>query len=628
MNKIKGFVLIILVFLVGLWVGHRSIGNSKNLDSHLTEKQEKTWWTCSMHPQIKLPKPGKCPICGMDLIPLENDTNENDNPRVLKMSPSAEKLAEIQTSQVKQKIVEKEVRMAGKIAFDETRVKTITAWISGRIDRLYVDYTGIKVHEGDHLASIYSPELLTAQEELIEAKKRVNESEGQKSDFLSQSNINALESAREKLRLWGFEDDQVKNIESENKSSDHMLITAPIGGVVIHKWVSEGEYVQTGSKIYQIADLSQLWVLLDAYESDLAWLRYGQEVQFETEAYPGEIFKGKIVFIDPTLNTQTRTTKIRVNIDNIDGKLKPDMFVRAIAFSELGEGGKVIDDKLIGQWICPMHPEIIKDHEGQCDICQMNLVRAENMSHRGLNQPIEESIVVPVSAVLVTGKRSVVYVQLMEQDQPTYEGREIVLGARAGDYYLVQSGLSVGDMVVTNGQFKIDSALQIQAKPSMMSMKEDQDSYKIFNKELMPLFKLYFSLSLALASDDLLKVEQEFSHLSHILSNIDDTSLNLRDLKVWDEYELIFQEQFDSVKNVADINKMRLVFEIISQNISKIIEYFGPAHSNFYEMYCPMAFDGKGAYWIQNKKEIQNPYLGSSMTSCGSIEKQILKIEE
>ena len=470
--KILKVILILLIFLFGIWLGLQKQSSPK--DQHPSQQEKKQiLWTCSMHPQIKLPKPGKCPICAMDLIPLEEEPNESNTPRILKMTEEDKKLAEIQTSKVIRKIVQKEIRMVGKIALDETRVKTITAWIPGRMDRLYVDYTGIEVRKGDHLAWIYSPDLVTAQEELLEAKKRVASSTEDKNDFLSTSNINALESAREKLRLWGLTQEQILNIEKEEAPNDHMMITSPIGGIVIHKGVNEGEYVQTGTKIYKIADLNQLWVLLDAYESDLAWLRYGQDIQFETASYPGEIFKGMIVFIDPILNAKTRTTKIRVNVNNQDQRLKPAMFVKAIAYSNLAQGGKVIAKELSGKWICPMHPEIIKEHEDKCDICGMNLIRSESLGFKGPAIPHEKPIVVPVSAVLITGKRSLVYVQIPHQEQPTFEGREIVLGPKAGEFYIVLSGLKEGEMVVTNGQFKIDSALQIQAKPSMMSMKED-----------------------------------------------------------------------------------------------------------------------------------------------------------
>jgi Cu(I)/Ag(I) efflux system membrane fusion protein len=183
-------------------------------------------------------------------------------------------------------------------------------------------------------------------------------------------------------------------------------------------------YLKTGDRIYTIADLSQVWVKLDAYESDLSWIRNGQEVEFEIEAYPGEILKGKIGFIDPFLDTKTRTVKVRVNVPNSEGKLKPEMFVRAV-----------------------LYPVVADAAEG------------------------ESLLLIPASAPLITGKRTVVYIKV-PGNKGTYQGREIVLGPRTGDYYLVRQGLTEGELVVVNGNFKIDSAIQILAKPNMMSPEE------------------------------------------------------------------------------------------------------------------------------------------------------------
>jgi multidrug efflux pump subunit AcrA (membrane-fusion protein)/YHS domain-containing protein len=224
-----------------------------------------------------------------------------------------------------------------------------------------------------------------------------------------------------------------------------------------------------GAPIFTIADLSQLWVKLDAYESDMMWIRYGQLVEFTTEAYPSEVFKGKISFIEPTLDPKTRTVKLHVNVDNAEGKLKPGMFVRAVVRAKVAQSGTVMDPQMAGKWICPMHPSVIESERGTCEKCEMDLVTTESLGYVQVASPNEAPLVIPASAPLITGKRAVVYVRLPDTEKPTFEGREIVLGPRAGDYYIVESGLMEGEIVVTNGSFKIDSALQIQAKPSMMN---------------------------------------------------------------------------------------------------------------------------------------------------------------
>jgi Cu(I)/Ag(I) efflux system membrane fusion protein len=405
----------------------------------------------------------------MDLIPLSIDSAAGTTARELVISEEAAKLMEIETSVVQRKFVTNEIRMVGKIDYDETRVKNITAWVPGRIDRLYVDFTGITVNKGDHMVYLYSPQLISAQAELLQASKAASSIRIGTSDLVTRSTLATLEAAREKLRLLGLDDEQIKNIESSSEPQTHITINSPMSGIVIHKNATEGMYVDTGTPIYRVADLSRLWVKLDAYESDLPWIRYGQEVEFTTQAYPGQVFKGTISFIDPVLNDKTRTVKVRVNVDNSEGKLKPQMFVKAVVRSKVAAGGRVMAAEMAGKWICPMHPDVVKAKAGTCDICGMDLVTTESLGFVKTETPEKAPLVIPASVPLITGKRAVVYVRLPNRELPTYEGREIVLGPRAGDYYIVESGLDEGEIVVTNGNFKIDSAMQIQAKPSMMN---------------------------------------------------------------------------------------------------------------------------------------------------------------
>jgi len=429
-------------------------------------------WTCSMHPQIRLPEPGQCPICGMDLIPVstEDGSDSGMGMRTFTTSEAAKILMKVKTSPVERRFVTAEIRMVGKIDYDETKLGYITAWVPGRLDRLYVDYTGVSVSKGDHLVYLYSPEILTAQEELRRAAVATANMRQDAPDVLKQTAKTTLEAARSKLRRWGLTDEQIAEAEKKGTVSDHITIYAPMGGTVIERMGQEGMYVETGTKIYTIADLNEVWVKLDAYESDLPWVHYGQTVEFTTDAFPGETFTGIVAFIDPILNEMTRTVKVRVNVPNRDGRLKPEMFVRAVVRAQIATGGRVMDPGLAGKWISPMHPEIVKDGPGTCDICGMALVPAEKLGYVPAKAgPDDMPLVIPASAALLTGKRAVVYVEVPNTEKPTYEGREVMLGARAGDYYIVRAGLAEGELVVTNGNFKIDSALQIHAKPSMMT---------------------------------------------------------------------------------------------------------------------------------------------------------------
>jgi Cu(I)/Ag(I) efflux system membrane fusion protein len=319
------------------------------------------------------------------------------------------------------------------------------------------------------LVYLYSPELIGAQAELLQAVKASGAATGDTSTYLKAFAERTLEAARQKLRLWGLTAEQIEGIEASGEPVTHLTVHSPIGGVVIEKVATEGMYVSTGTHIYTVADLTQVWVKLDAYESDLPWIQYGQEVTFSAEAYPGETFKGWISFKDPFLDPKTRTVKVRVNVPNADGRLKPEMLVRAVVKSRSAGNGKVMDATMAGKWICPMHPSIVKSEAGSCDICEMDLVTTESLGYVTADVAGRAPLVIPATAPLITGKRAVVYVQKTAAERPTFEGREVVLGSRAGDYYIVKSGLVEGDRVVTHGNFKIDSALQIQAKPSMMN---------------------------------------------------------------------------------------------------------------------------------------------------------------
>ncbi|MFT7653917.1 MAG: Cu(I)/Ag(I) efflux system membrane fusion protein [Limisphaerales bacterium] len=428
-------------------------------------------WSCSMHPHIQRDGPGQCPLCGMDLIPVSQDASDGmEDARQISISSAQKSLMRIETVPVERRFPVASLRLVGKVTYDETNLAYITAWIPGRIERLFVDYTGLAVKKGDHMVELYSPELYSAQEELLQAVKGMQELSNSGLNSLRASAQGTVKSARDRLRLWGLTAAQINEIEKSGKSQENVTIYSPSSGVVIHKNAQVGMYVDTGSRIFTIADLSAVWVQLDAYESDLQWLRYGQTADFTTEAFPGEVFHGRIAFIDPVLNPKTRTVGVRVNVDNSDGRLKPEMFVRANVSARLAMGGKVVDEELAGKWVSPMHPEVISDEPGVCPVCGMALVKTESLgfateSSAGIQPPI----VIPASAALLTGQRAVVYVEDPHADRPTYVGREVVLGARAGADYIVLSGLSEGDLVVVSGNFKIDSALQIQAKPSMMN---------------------------------------------------------------------------------------------------------------------------------------------------------------
>lgn len=565
------------------------------------DSKEETLWTCSMHPQIQLPENSGCPICGMDLIPLSSDGAGGAGAAALVLSEHSAALAEIETVDVVRAFPEARVSMVGTLAVAEASESSLTARFPARIDQLYVNYTGIPVKEGDHLAEVYSPELLSAQQELLTAHRRDPESA-------------FYRAAYEKLVQWELQPDQILAILERGEPWDHVDLRAPIGGVVMSKNVNEGDYIQTGEPLFEIADLSQLWLHLEAFEADIAKLHFAQEVTFTVDAYPGEHFAGQISFIDPRINSDTRTVAVRVIVPNPQSRLKPGMFARGEISVKLAGDGQVFSPDLAGKWISPMHPEIVKDTPGDCDICGMALVPAEDLGYVGLEQ-YEAPLLVPNTAVLRTGKRAIVYVEQASSEAPAYDGREIVLGPRAGDQFIVISGLEEGEKVVTRGAFKIDSALQIQAQPSMMSMDltgpEPSDEPRSLPEPMelsQAALDQYLKLQVALAADDFAAAEASVKGLVTAIGHQGPLHETL--------HALLDAESLDGMR--------RPHFETLSKVIIASLKQ-GSLTSDepLYVMHCPMVYGATGADWIQATDTLKNPYFGAAMLMCGELKESL-----
>ena len=377
--------------------------------SHDLAQDESGVWTCSMHPQIRQDKPGKCPICGMDLIPLKKNVISGgdavSDPDAIRLSDEAMALADVQTTRVSRSNPVKQVRLYGKIIPDERSLQSQTAYVGGRIERLDIEFTGETVRAGQTLATLYSPELFTAQQELLEAVR------------MQQPAL--VQAAREKLRLWNLTDAQIDAIQYSGQVSPMVEIKSNTNGIVIAKRVNRGDYVSQGSILFDIANLSRVWAMFDAFEVDLPFLAKGDRVEFTLSAFPGKTYSGRISFIDPILNATTRTARVRVDVANPTLEMKPEMYATA-------------------QVAAPL-------------------------------KGYKDRIVVPQTAVLWTGKRAVVYVRLPDTDTPTFRMREVTLGPALGGAYVVLDGLSDGEEIVTNGVFSIDASAQLEGKRSMMN---------------------------------------------------------------------------------------------------------------------------------------------------------------
>jgi len=423
-------------------------GETKEL---VKEEKEILYWTCGMHPSVRSDEPGKCPICNMDLVPVykEEGMPEEEGVVSLTLSPRAKELASVRTSEVTYLPLEHTIRAVGKIDWNERQLAHITSRVPGRIDKVFVDFTGIEVKKGEPLVGLYSPNLITTQQEYLlalETLEKVKESHIQE---VVQNAKSLIESAKKRLLLWGITDQQIKELEKTKNPQTHLTIYSPFSGTVIKKTAVEGKYVKEGENIYSIADLSNLWMLADIYEQELSWIHDGQEVEISSLAYPSEVFIGQISFTNPYLDEKTRSVKIRVDVPNPQGKLKPGMYVDAIIKAP-------ISSKKETYYTCPMHPEIVSDNPGECPECGMYLKEVEG----------NLVLAVPKSAVLDVGARKLVYI---EKDEGKYEAREVKLGPEAEAmaeskkerFFPILEGLAEGDKVVTRANFLIDSQTQL-----------------------------------------------------------------------------------------------------------------------------------------------------------------------
>jgi len=531
---------------------------------------EPEFWTCAMHPQIRLPESGLCPICNMDLVPVDTDASGAVGERELTLSDGARRLARIRTVPVERRAVSVEVRTVGKIDYDETRVSDITSYVPGRLERMLVDYTGVTVRRGDPMVEIYSPDLIAAQEELLQAIRARASLERSTVEVVRQMAAATVTAARERLRLWGLLEEQIAEIERRGAAMERVTLNAPMTGVVIEKHANPGSYVATGTPIYTVADLGRVWARLESYESEVAWLRVGQEVEFRTEAYPGTVFRGTIAFIDPVVDPRTRTVDVRVDVPNRDGRLKPEMLVHAVLRARVSGNGAG-----------------------------------------------EAPLVIPATAPLITGKRAVVYVEKPGTEQPTYEGREIELGPRAGEVYVVREGLAEGERVVVEGNFKLDSALQIRAKPSMMlpdgaatrpAPKVEPPLAGLAAEPVRGFIDAYLELQRALAADDLPRTAAAFERVEAALG----AAVSL-------PRHAELHAATVAGRNGRDLASQRAAFRDLSVPAIPLARRARAAiPEGLVVAYCPMAFES-GASWLQVGEGIRNPYYGAAMLECGEV---------
>ena len=415
MKKNTTYILIVSALIIGTLIGSFFFPNSQNNSNYampdhdhemMTEEQH---WTCSMHPQVDQEKPGFCPICNMELIPVSID--KEINLKELEMTEEAIELAKIQTTEVGYAMNNAStLNFSGRLEADENKSSHLVSHISGRIETLEVSFSGARIKKGEVVATIYAPKIVSAQKELLEAKKI---------ETLSPDLVSA---AISKLKYWKISDAFIKEVLSSEKIKSTFPLVSEYSGIVMKKNVTVGDHVNEGEVLFELQNLQHLWAVFDVYERDLSKIKLGQKVTFETPAFLDQKFSGKIIFIDPSINPKTRVAQIRVEIKNKKGMLKPEMFIN-----------------------------------GTVDLERKDSTR----------------LWVPKSAVLWTGKRSVVYVKVPNRTVPTFAFRAVELGEMNDSEYEIKQGLKRGAEVVINGTFVIDASAQLNNQASMMNSSEE-----------------------------------------------------------------------------------------------------------------------------------------------------------
>lgn len=567
MNKLKIYAGGTALLIVGLVMGYLLFSGGEHREhQHTAEAGENTVYTCSMHPQIRQDEPGKCPLCEMDLIPADKVSGDEEFEGV-EMTHHAMKLAEVQTSKVRYMLPRKGIRLNGKIVEAETGEHRQTAHFEGRIEQLKIKETGVRVSKGDVVARLYAPTLIAAQRELIDAYENRIENDG------------LYRAARQKLKNRKLTDTQIDAIIERGKPEEQLPIFADASGIVVERLVSEGDYINKGQALFVLSNRERIWVEFDVYERDLNFIKTGDSMQFEVSALPGKTLTGKVIFINPAINENTRTTKARLEVANNNGRLLPGMLAAA---------------------------------------------RAEVQLHS------EEVLVVPRSAVLWTGKRSLVYIKTNKDHKTRFERRRVTLGEPLGDGYIITSGLEEGEEIVTQGTFSVDAAAQLAGKPSMINdfdraAQEQFTVSKTAQKELDGLFLAYLKLK-----DDLVETDFEASQtavhkLNEKAAGINTALFEGAAGKVLQKHVEAILENVRKMSEEKDIEAVRDKFKPLSNHVLQLAERF-PAETTLYKQFCPMADEDRGAYWLSAEKRVANPYYGDKMLRCGTSE--VLNEEE
>lgn len=589
---IIGAVLLICGLAIGWFLKPATANTQSEVHDHSQMNSDEAStseeiWTCSMHPQIRQNEFGICPICEMDLIPLDNSMG-NDDPTILRMSKESAKLAQIETFVVGGNSIDQSsksqngstsIRVDGTVQLDERTIKSQTAHLSGRIETMNVTFEGQYVSKGQKIASLFSTELLAASQELITAAQYNDTVEGLK------------DAAIQKLKNWKITDAQIQQILSNNKPIETINVYADHSGYVLNRKLAQGDYVKQGQALYTLGSTNSLWLIFDVFESDLADVKKGSKVVFNTPSVPNKEFDAQVTYIDPLMNNSSRTATVRAEIKNIGNQLKPGMLLNGTITS----------------------------------------TRSTSINNKNT------SVTVPSTAILWTGERSVVFVQLPDLEVPTYQYREVEIGNRSGSYTTIASGLENGEEVVTHGAFAVDAAAQLNNNMSMMNknvkVKKDEKSDVVpsysdatpqeFKSQLEESIIKYIDLKNALVDTDQINASLSADLFSKSLKDINMSLLKGEAHLYWMQQLKALDSHGSKIVNEKDVEDQRNQFDFLSQAMINSIKAFGTDKKTYFVQYCPMAKGNQGADWISTEQQIRNPYFGDKMMKCGSVKLEI-----
>lgn len=416
-----------------------------------------------------LQRAGRCPVCAMELVPAAAAGGGGAVPEdgAVRIEAAARRVANIQTVPVRLSTGGRVVQAVGRLDYDEGTRRTLSARVDGRIEKLFADYTGVVVREGDCLALVYSPELYSAQVEyLLSLGQRATGLSGSGAGAGAAAGGGLLESSRRRLLALGMTEQQAEELESGGEASSRLQMVAPISGTVVEKLAVEGQYVREGEAVFQLADLSAVWLILELFPEEAAGVRFGQRVHVEVQSLPGRRIEGRVVFVAPRVTPETRTVGVRVVLPNEDGELRVGDYARAeIDPVVMGAGGLVYDAELAGSWISLRHPHMTSGGPGTCPICGEPLISGRELGFTDEAAEASGVLVIPRDALLLAGENSVVYV---ETEAGRFELRRVVAGRVSGGEVEIREGLSAGELVAVRGNFLIDSQMQLSGQPSLI----------------------------------------------------------------------------------------------------------------------------------------------------------------